>query len=311
MANRNDYILGVDIGGSHITCCAVDLGDGRITDGTMVELPVDSKAGMREILKAWAGAIDTVIEQQQARNLRGIGFAMPGPFDYQTGIANFAGSDKFKSLYGVHIETELTGMLRAPAPMRFINDATAFAIGAAWRGAAQGYKRSIAITLGTGFGSAFVEDGIPVVTGDHVPQHGCLWHLPYQDGIADDYISTRWFEKEYLSLTGQPAQGVKDIAEQASKDSDVAAIFERFGTNLGEILAPWVGRFQSEALILGGNVAGAVDLFATALTGALDRHGVGTDVEVCPLGATAALLGAARLFENSFWRMIEGDLPRA
>ena len=310
MADNGDYIVGVDIGGSHIACCAVDLAAGR-TEGRVVDMPVDSKAAKRDILRAWSDAISAVVGERAAAHLTGIGFAMPGPFDYRTGVAKFAGTDKFESLFGVHVETELRKIVGVPAPMRFINDATAFAIGTAWRGAAKSFRRSIAVTLGTGIGSAFIEDGIPVVSRDDVAEHGCVWHLPFRDGIVDDYISTRWFEKEYLSSTGNTVNGVRPIAEEAGKNPDVAAIFRRFGSNLGEVLAPWVDAFQAEALIFGGNVAAAMALFAPALNAVLSERGVSPAVEVCPLGDTAALLGAARLFDDGFWQRVSGELPTA
>jgi len=85
--------------------------------------------------------------------------------------------------------------------IRFMNDASSFAVGEAWIGNAAGYKRSLFITLGTGFGSAFLEKGIPVVERDDIPPMGCLWHLPFRDGISDDYFSTRWIIKQYDGKT--------------------------------------------------------------------------------------------------------------
>ena len=311
MATERDCVIAADIGGSHISCCAVDLADGQIADGSIVDAPVDGKAGKGDILEAWANAIRTVAERQSSRAPAGVGFAMPGAFDYQTGVAGFRGNDKFESLFGVNVAEALADSLGRPMPMRFINDATAFAVGTAWRGAGRGYERSIAVTLGTGFGSGFVDAGLPVVTGDRVPEHGSLWHLPYRDGIADDYVSTRWFEKQYLALTGYPVNGVKTIAEHAGRDPDVAALFRRFGGNLGELVAPWVRRFGAEALILGGNVAGALDLFAPTLNDVLNAEGADVAVVVCPLRESAALLGAARLFDGDFWNRVRHDLPRA
>ena len=139
------------------------------------------------LIAAWAGAIDAVTDQVGPNHVDGIGIAMPGPFDYAAGIGYFAGNAKFTALYGVDVGQALCAALRHPRPVRFLNDATAFAVGAA---PAQG--NVVGVTLGTGLGSAFLRDGIPAIDGDDVPPHGSLWHLPFREGIADDHVSARW-----------------------------------------------------------------------------------------------------------------------
>ena len=49
--------------------------------------------------------------------------------------------------------------------IRFMNDASSFAVGEAWAGSAAGFNRSLSITFGTGFGSAFISNRIPIVDG--------------------------------------------------------------------------------------------------------------------------------------------------
>lgn len=311
MPCSDDYVIGVDIGGSHIACCAVEPDAGNIIGERVVDVAVDSKAGKSEIFEAWSQAIRAVVADRNDAPPAGIGFAMPGPFDYQTGIASFSGNDKYESLHGVNVAEEFAASLGFAAPLRFINDATAFAVGSAWRGAGQAYERLIAVTLGTGFGSAFIDNGLPVVSGDRVPEHGCVWHLPFKEGIADDYISTRWVTGQYAERTGNSIDGVKGIAEQAENNAEVRAIFEEFGNNLGEILGPWIDQFDAQALIFGGNVAGAMDLFGPALRDSLAARASSAAAEVCPLRDRAALVGAARLFDDAFWQNVKDDLPRA
>ena len=311
MAGDEKYVIGVDVGGSHVACCAVKVDEGRIIDSTVVDVPVDSRAGKSEILEVWSTAIRTVVGRCDGTEPDGIGFAMPGPFDYRTGIAGFAGNQKYESLYGVNVAEELVECLGFSAPMRFINDATAFAIGSAWRGAGQEFERIIAVTLGTGLGSAFVDRGIPVMSGDDVPEHGCVWHLPFKEGIADDYVSTRWIIRQFEILTGEVVTGVKAVAERATDDASVRTIFESYGANLGEILSPWAERFGAQALVFGGNISAAMDLFKSAVLRGLGSPGQGVAVVACPLRGEAALLAAARLFEHEFWHRIRDSLPRA
>ena len=123
---------------------------------------------------------------------------MPGPFDYVKGICYIKGVAKYENLYGFNITDAISSHLNVPDGflIRFMNDASSFAVGEAWAGSAIKAVRSLSITLGTGFGSAFISNKIPIVDGPEVPKIGCVYHLPYKDGIADDYFSTRWFSRQ-------------------------------------------------------------------------------------------------------------------
>ncbi|MBA7584014.1 N-acetyl-D-glucosamine kinase [subsurface metagenome] len=186
--------IGVDVGGSHVSCAAVDREAKKYMKNTFAENDLDNHAESDKIIDAWGKTIKQTMKKAGAENVAGIGFAMPGPFDYEKGIPLFVGkTNKYEKIYGLKVPDALCQYLGLPAdfPIRFINDATAFAIGEDWVGKAQGTTRSLSITLGTGFGSAFLRDGLPVVNGNEVPENGCVWHLPFEEGIADDYFSIR------------------------------------------------------------------------------------------------------------------------
>ena len=78
--------IGVDIGGSHITCAAVDLERRQLVRETIAERPVDNKGTADEIISRWSEAISETVEKAGKERIKGIGFAMPGPFDYVKGI---------------------------------------------------------------------------------------------------------------------------------------------------------------------------------------------------------------------------------
>lgn len=299
--------IGVDIGGSHITCAAVDLGQKRILDETMISMHVDNQASSEEILTLWAQALKQTMDGMQGEALAGIGFAMPGPFDYKKGIALFERVKKFESLYGVDVSAALRMKLGLSKdfPLRYINDATAFAIGEAWAGEGSDFKRVMAFTLGTGFGSAFLKDGIPIIQGADVPTDGCIWYVPFQSGIADDYISTRWFLQQYKDRTGKEVGGVWEIAEKLDEESVVFHLFEEFGSNMGQIVVPHAQKFQAEAIVLGGNISNAYYLFGNAFEEKLDSAGIEIPVFVTELGEDAAILGSARLLEDNFYQKLD------
>jgi glucokinase len=298
--------IGVDIGGSHIKSAAVDVSKNEFIQGSIAESKVDNQAPSDEIIDIWSSTIRRSILSVGFDNLAGIGFGMPGPFDYVKGIALFEKVLKYESLYGVNVEENIKNKLGVGSrlPVRFINDATAFAIGEAWLGRGAGYSRIVALTLGSGFGSAFLRDGIPVVTGDEVPEIGAVWHLHFKDGIANDYISTNWFIAEYEKLYGERIPGVKELAQLSQTIPEVQNLFHEYGKNMGIILLPWLQKFKAEVVILGGNVTGAYDLFKDDLKHELAQGPERVQVKISDLKEDAALLGSARLIDDNYFEKV-------
>ncbi len=306
-----DIAIGVDIGGSHITCVAVELSSGKLIKETLSEREVNNHDQAFKIIAEWGACLLQVIEKVPAERVKGIGVAMPGPFDYVNGIALFKGGPKYENLYGFNIGDALRSTLDASAELhiRFINDASAFAVGEAWNGKLSGATRSMAITLGTGFGSAFLNHNTPVVNGDEVPDLGCVYHLPFRGFTADDYFSTRWFLNNYTYRTGKKLSGVKELAQMAKTDQTAKNLFVEFGNNLGEFLAPWLTNFRAEALVIGGNISNGWSLFGESFENSLKTRNCNTRVEISELKEDAALLGSAYLLDDKFWNDIQPALP--
>ena len=302
-------VVGVDIGGGHVSCAAVRLADLAVVPGSERSEAVDSKARRDEILQRWAAAIGFSLGRVDRSTVAGIAFAMPGPFDYRRGVALFEGCDKFEALHGIDVRAALTERLPAAFEMRFINDATAFGIGAACRETRHPTGRAIAVTLGTGFGSAFMDSGRPVTSGADVPLHGSLWHLPFQDAIVDDFLSTRWFRRRFAEMTGREVPGVREIAELARTEPRCRSLFTEYGRNLAAVLVDWLRPFSPDVLVIGGNVTGAFDLFSGSFNESLAQSGVSVRTEIVEDTDTLALTGATRLFEADYWAAIRADLP--
>jgi glucokinase len=86
----------------------------RIISGSRAESPVDNKAEADEILTVWSDTLRQVMKGMQIFNLRGIGFAMPGPFDYVKGTCLIRGVDKYENLYGVNVGKAISSRLGLP-----------------------------------------------------------------------------------------------------------------------------------------------------------------------------------------------------
>jgi predicted NBD/HSP70 family sugar kinase len=308
---ERNLAIGADIGGSHITCAAVDLNSGKILRETLSERAVDNQAHANVIINTWAEALSGTIDKVSMERVKGIGFAMPGPFDYVKGICYIRGVAKYENLYGFNISDAIASSLDVSEDflIRFMNDVSAFAVGEAVVGKAADYNRSMSVTLGTGFGSAFISDRIPVVDGPDVPKLGCVYHLPYKDGIADDYFSTRWFIGRYKNLTGKDLKGVKELSELAASDRIVKSLFTEFANDLAVFLAPWLNRFKAEILVIGGNISHAYSLFGNTFEKRLKREKCTCKVALSELKEDAALFGSAWLLDDNFWISVQHALP--
>lgn len=301
---KKQFAIGTDIGGSHITCQLFDLESHQFIGKVRIRKSVDSHSTAPEILDAWADAIREAAGDFPLSELSGIGFAMPGPFDYQNGIAWFENVEKFNHLYGVNVMSEILMrfQLEETYPIRFFNDAACFAIGESLQGEAAQFSRLLAITLGTGFGSTFIDNHKPVSGKYGIPDDGFLYNVPFRNSVADYHFSTRWFLKEYKALTGKEISGVKQLADMVINDNSVALIFHAFGSELGNFLVPWLQKFDAECLVIGGNISSAYPLFRRDLLDQFSQAGLQIPVIISSMPEDAAIAGSAFLCDNSFYQ---------
>lgn len=292
------YAIGADIGGSHISSAVVDLTAGQICTEP-VTTPVDSCSAAETIINAWSRNLTETLSSSN-REIEGIGIAIPGPFDYSRGISLITGVCKFETLFGLDVKQSLLGRLNSSVvkKIRFINDASAFALGESLGGSARDCTTVMALTLGTGVGSGFVRDNELIESGQDVPANGWVYCLPFEDSIADDAFSTRWFIKRYRELTGQDVNGAQEVAMRCDTDPAARQLFNEFGSRLARFAMPLLEHFGCETLVLGGNIARSYDLFSSAMKGTFAQSGKIINTKVSSLMDKAALVGAASLFKK-------------
>lgn len=299
------YSIGVDIGGSHITSGMFEHMDKKLIDKSIVTRSVDNGGSKSEILSHWSEAIQQTMANSDVSQIEGVGLAVPGPFDYYNGICLIKGVQKFDSLYGVNIREELASKLNLRVDqIRFINDAASFSIGEAKFGEASNFSRCVAITLGTGFGSCFLIDGQPVVSGVEVPKEGVLYDKLFDGQMADDLFSTRGLVNSFKQLTGKQVDSVLAICDHAEQAAEARDVFHAFGTQLGQFLKPHLSLFNAEVLVLGGNISKAFEYFGETLQQQLPE----IKITVSKLNEHAALIGAASLFEQGFYSELSNTL---
>ena len=308
---KKNYVIGADIGGSHICAAAVDLERYSIVEHSYVSRHVDNQQSKEGILGDWADVFNQVLNSVHGE-VKGIACAIPGPFDYAQGLAKYPEGFKFGALHGLKVEDGLKPLLRSnhPISVKFLNDATSFAVGAVRSNPSLKQKNTLCITLGTGLGAGFVKNGLPIMKGSEVPANGCLWNLSFEEGMADDYFSTRGIVKIYTDLGGDEVLGAKELAERFDQDELVKKTFDAFGKRLAGFLVPHLKTFQAKALILGGNISKAYALFGPSMEESFERQKVQLQISISKMMEREAILGCTCVFDEDFQNTIAKDLPR-
>lgn len=283
-------VIALDVGGTSVKSGVVILGQHEIIAVTHTK--IDSKADAETILDTFARIVDGYLVEHRGTEILGIALAFPGPFDYDEGICLIRGLEKYGAIYGVNIRHALQKWLDyEQIRILFRNDAESAIVGECLYGAGKDYRRIIGMTLGTGFGSAFVIDGVRQESGKGVPDGGWLYDIPFKGIRADDQFSIRGITAK-LELKNEQSGDLLFASQQAREGNDrFQRVFAEFGDELGQFLGPFVRDFDADVILVLGGVAGAFDLFEGALCSRLTVP-VLTGIR----GADAPLLGAAELF---------------
>jgi predicted NBD/HSP70 family sugar kinase len=291
--------VGVHFDPSQISCVVADL-LGR----PMVKLqqPVRPGASPAEITNAVAGLVSEVLATAgvDRKQVLGLGLATPGPIDQTLGA--LVGPPQLMGWTRVPLKemlTEATGL-----PVTLDNDATAAAIGECWAGAGRGVADFAYFFFGAGVGGGLIlenqiyrggsmnaaEFGHQSVQADgpecYCGNHGCLESL----------ISP----KALVAATGMESY---DAVRQAAADGHPVAVeaVEVAASHLATAVVNVANILDIDLVVLGGHGLRHLenrfrDATAKALaTRPLARSIRTVRVEVSPLGADAAVVGAAAL----------------
>jgi glucokinase len=284
-------VLVYDVGGSHVSGAVCSLDSYKLGRVINAPHPIDPTSD------AFINLLHSVgVEAMSGFDqILGAQMAFPGPFDYSEGISQM--KHKIPYLFGVNLRQELARRFEwNPVQIRFLNDAAAYLLGELATGSARGMNRAIAITLGTGIGSAFSVNGQVIEEGRDVPPGGEIWNLPYKDGIIEDVISAFAIQRAYTSRTGQKRK-VIDIAAAAANDPVAVEVFREFGHELGRALRQTLALFSPDVVVFGGGISSAADLFLAATE--YELRDLKLPLRVSTLQDSAPLVGAGFAWPKS------------
>jgi glucokinase len=281
----HSIVIGADIGGSHITAAQIDVTNKRLIYTSLVRMQVDSLASAQDVINIWTSCIKQAMEQEQVAE---VCLAMPGPFNYEEGICLISDQNKYPQLYGLKVKKMLADALEIqPAAIYINNDAACFLQGEVFCGSINDQCVAISVTLGTGLGTAIYKDGRSASAD--------LWKMPLHEGIAEEYLSTRWFVNRYAAISGSVVSGVKDLAGMAMHDGLVRGLFNEFGNNLALFLNQFIESTGAAAVVIGGNITQSFPLFKDTLFAGVKARYPKVLIVSSVLGEEAALVGAAAM----------------
>lgn len=301
-------LIALDVGGTSIKAGMITTSGCLLTPG-ITHYPSLAKEDKETLLNHFTTIILKQLELMPAPiHLVGIGIAFPGPFDYKNGISLMQNINKYDSLYGLPIGTEILNRLRtyeaftaAASPscsIKFENDASLYALGETVLNPELMKGKVLCLCIGTGLGSAFLEDGKLLTNRCDVPQNGWVYDTPFLESIIDDYISARGILTLHKSLHQITVSDVKIIATLAlQRDTAALKTFECFGTYFAEAITSFLETFKPDTLVIGGQIAKSFSLFEESFKNHLHKMHLAPTICLSTDSSLSTLVGVNRLFE--------------
>jgi glucokinase len=312
------WLVGVDIGGTTIKMAFINH-YGEIIEKW--ETPTDIAQGGRNIPTDIAKSIDQkLVDLGQPKNkLEAIGIGAPGPVNAANGslyVAVNLGWNNFPLKDRLEMETSL--------PVVVDNDANIAAIGEMWKGAGEGSKDLLCVTLGTGVGGGVIANGNIVhgVNGaageighiTSVPEGGapcncgktgCLETVASATGVVrlamhalETTTTPSVLREAYSDNEAVTAKMIFDAAK--AQDELALQIVNDLAFHLGLALANLANGLNPEKIVIGGGVSKAGDTLLNPLKEqfkrfAFPRVAEGAELTIATLGNDAGVIGGAWL----------------
>ena len=278
-----DTIIGVDLGGTKVSVGAVAEG----TVSRIVRREVPSQEAADVVLAEIVDTIDEVFDP----SVVGIGCGVPSVVDVAEGIVFDV--ENIPSWKEVHLKTALEERFGVPASVN--NDANAFAVGEHVFGSGREFANMVGLTLGTGMGTGVIING-RLYSGANCGA-GEIGMMAHKGLTLEDYCSGQFFQREC------GAAGQEVYRRARAGDAESLEAFEQYGSELSEAVMIALYAYDPQAVIFGGSISAAFDLFETGLRRGLERFAYPHVVERLVMAPStlenAAVLGAAALYVDA------------
>ncbi len=316
--------IGIDLGGTAVKLGLVDQ-DGNVLDHFQV--PTLAETNSRDtILENMMNAVHELIKKNPEIKAKAIGIGCPGNINPEegrvvSGIANIPALNDCPLAQIFQKEFKI--------PTYIDNDANNAGRGEFLFGAGKKYRNFVMITLGTGIGGAIFIDG-KMYSGTHnfagevghmvIHTDGRQWNSGIS-GCWESYgsataminmakqIVERGFETELRKYYPNNMSG-QVIAQEAQNGDEMAQdIVRQVGKYVGIGIANLINIFNPEAIIIGGGLSRAGEIFINSINHSAMVHSrtqawESAKIIIAKLGNQAGILGSAAL---AFMKIKESD----
>ncbi len=313
------YKIGVDLGGTNISAAILDENNNILLKGKRKTL---QNRGHEAVIADIAGLVLELCKKQgvDVKDVGGVGLGCPGAIDDKNGVVIFAGNLKgFQSLPLAKSLEDLLGV-----PVRISNDANCAALGEFVAGAALEYDSALLITIGTGIGGGFVDNGsIYIGSGIGGAEFG---HITIVAGGEQCSCGKKGCFESYCSATALIREAKKAAAQNEASalytmcdgnmdnmdgripfdacragDATAKKLIDDFIFYMGEGIVSIVNIMRPAVVMLSGGISAEGEFLTIPLTEYLKKYAFAHDQIEPPkvlkarLGNDAGFIGAANL----------------
>ncbi len=291
-------VLAVAIGRSRTQLAAFDLGGAELGSASVDH---EVGAGPDLVLRPVAAHLAELTAAHD-RPVLGVGVSLPGTVDPVRGVS--LASPVIAGWDGVDLSPYLSAT--TDAPLHVGNDADVLALSERL-GHAASYDDLLVLKASTGLGLGIIADG-HVVSG-HLGGAGEIGHVRVDaaagrscrcgaDGCLET-IAGGWALVAQCAASGREVHHVRELTALAlSGDAEAKALLRESGRLVGEVLGTAITLLNPHAVVVGGDMAAAFDVYAAGLRESIYARSTALatrDLQVLPstYGDRAGLVGCA------------------
>ena len=285
--------IGIDIGGTNTKFVLADE-EGKVLSSQTSPTPSltgkssEKMEGMLvENLKKFLDKETTKASISDISNIAGIGMGVAGIVDREGG--KVIQSPNISAINNVPLREVFEKEFSLPVVLQ--NDANIYAYGEKWIGEGKDFSNFVVLTLGTGLGGGLIYNGklyegsmeighmaiVPSGRYCTCGSYGCLESYASGRAIVDRAISS--LEKGTESMLGKCCEGnfykiTPEVIYKTALEGDSLSreVYREAGSFLGIGVANLINLLGLEAVIIGGGLIGAWDLFIDELTKEASRR---------------------------------------
>ena len=298
------YAVAVDVEVDRLTSAAVAVGGGVLVRHEDL-LDVEHRSP-RDVARQIADCVRRLEKEVPAGAWPvGVGVSIPGTIGRLDGRVEFAPNLEWRD----EPVAETLADLLPGLPIRLGNDADLGVLAEHLRGTGRNCDNVVYLTGKIGVGSGIVAEGVPL--RGHGGLAGEIGHTVLDPSGPSCHCGSRGCVETFIGeaalmratrRAGEPSREAIAAIFDAARSGDARALsgVRVVGVSLGRALANLVNLLNPNVIVLGGSLAGVLEIAAEEIEAELDLYGMPrarsmVELRVPDLGADSSLLGAAEL----------------